>query len=45
LHCYALLTLIADLFLRHRRLQAAKRKKNARRAAAIEPAGYPAQAA
>jgi hypothetical protein len=27
LHCHALLTLIAYLFLQHRRLQAAKREK------------------
>ena len=46
LHCYALLTLIAYLFLQHRRLRAAKRgKKGTRRASATQPAGYPAQAA
>jgi hypothetical protein len=46
LHWHALSMLIVDLFLQHRRLRAAKRgKKETRRAAATEPAGYPAQAA
>jgi hypothetical protein len=47
LHCHALLTRIADPFLQHRRLQAAKRgkKKDRGTAPTTKPAGHLAQAA
>jgi hypothetical protein len=47
LHWHALLTLIVDLFLQHRRLQAAKRgkKKDRGTAPTTKPAGHLAQAA